>query len=165
MSYNNTGVENAVATLPQVSRNTYRYALVNRPAGYGTVPRDLQYTIEQRPAKEKPHHDVARHGILVTERPLTDDETASFELVPLFDGDAATQLVATKIAATMGRYAIAYLQSHHDDPEVFAMQIIDRADRLRVSVADTDALIAAVVTELQAQVLSSAVATVAPAMS
>ncbi|MBK8117397.1 MAG: hypothetical protein IPK44_24225 [Candidatus Accumulibacter sp.] len=67
------------------SGKRYRYGLVNRPASMGAVP-NIEYTIEPRPLPGQPHHDIARHGIMVTGRKLTDEEVKAFELAPIADG-------------------------------------------------------------------------------
>jgi hypothetical protein len=133
---------------PPAQTEPGRYALVNRPAGYATLPSGLRYRVEARPAKGQPHHDVARHGILVPERPLTDAETQAFELVPLVEGADAVGHLAFKIAVEWQCYAEAYLESHEDDPELFAKGVMERAERMKVSVDDPGALVASVLSHL-----------------
>ena len=64
----------------------YRYAMVNRPLSIGTAPKGWLRE-EPRPAPEAPHHDLARHGVLVYPRPLTAEESASYELAPMLEGE------------------------------------------------------------------------------
>jgi hypothetical protein len=130
-----------------------RYALVNRPAGLGCVPRGLAFEVEARPSKGEPHHDMARHGILVSERMLSEDEAYSFELPVLVDG-VATELVAKRVVeASMGRYASEYLGAHEDDAEDFARHVLEAAarcmGRVRISVGEPDRLVDLVVIALR----------------
>lgn len=76
----------------------YRYALVNRPAMLGAVPRGF-IRIDPRPAVSEDHHDIARHGIIVYAEPLTDDDAMRYELRPLIDG-ADRLALAERIAAS-----------------------------------------------------------------
>jgi hypothetical protein len=46
----------------------FRYALLNRPPSIGAIPHGLPFSHEERPAPGQPHHERARHGILVTDR-------------------------------------------------------------------------------------------------
>ena len=131
-----------------------RYALVNRPAGLGCVPRGLAFEVEARPPKGEPHHDMARHGILVSERPLSEDEAWSFELAVLVDG-SATELVAGKVVgASLGQYAREYLQVHGDEPEEFKRHVLEAAGRcmgrVRISLGEPERLVKLVVDALRA---------------
>ncbi len=107
----------------------HQYALVNRPAGLGTIPRDLEFTVTPRPAPGQPHHDMARHGILVTTRPLTHEELRNFELAPLAQGDVLTDFV-NAVAADMGKYAAAYVEMHDSKPDHFKESVLDRTSRV-----------------------------------
>lgn len=106
---------------PAVAGPKFRYALVNRPADLGAIPK-VPYTVEPRPAAGQPHHDMARHGILVTERELTEAEVKSFELAPLVEGNDLGVL-AEQVARAMAEYASGYLEQAKDEPAVFAMAI------------------------------------------
>lgn len=133
----------------------YRYALVNRPADMGTIPKGVQYTVEPRPAKGQPHYDMARHGILVTERELTAEELKAFELAPLVDGkDLGT--LAEAIARGMGEYAAGYLEMAKDDPEHFAGEVRDALKRassgITYSVGDDGLLVKMVSDKLAAMI-------------
>ena len=55
----------------------YRYAAVNRPPGYGAAPKGA-IRIEPQP----PGNSLARHGIVVYDRPLTKEEYEGYELYP-----------------------------------------------------------------------------------
>ena len=104
--------------------------MVNRPSGIGTIPRGLQYQLEARPEKGEPHHDMARHGILVTERKLTIEELRSFELAPLVEGTAIGGLAERICADGMSEYAAEYIETYRDEPEQFCRNVSDRARRL-----------------------------------
>lgn len=129
-----------------------RYALVNRPAGFATLPSGLSYRLEPRPPEGQPHHDVARHGILVPDRVLLDAEIRSFELVPLIDSDAEHEALAERVAEQMSRYATAYMESYEDDPTLFARGVMDRAERMPVSVGDSARFLDTVVARLRARI-------------
>lgn len=79
----------------------HRYAALNRPIGFATVPAGYVGT-EARPAFGD-GRDLARHGIVVYDRPLTAQEIASYELVPVIDPAAVDELVAT-VAESLGEY-------------------------------------------------------------
>jgi hypothetical protein len=111
-----------LANPAEVKGRQFRYALVNRPADFATLPKGLMYTVEPRPAAGQPHHDMARHGILVAERELTEAEVKSFELAPLV-GDDALPALAEQVARAMSEYARDYLDQAKDEPDVFAMAI------------------------------------------
>jgi hypothetical protein len=123
---------------------TYRYALVNRPAMIGGLPSKLEYTVEPRPAPGQPHYEMARHGILVTQRELTTAELKSFELAPLVDGPLL-DVLAAKIAESMGKYAAQYIEALEDNPGMFRNKVLDVAERpdsgVRYSIGAPDALV------------------------
>lgn len=131
---------------------THRYALVNRPAGIGCVPRGLQYTLEPRPGAGKPHHDRARHGILVSERELTPDELRNFELARIVDGDQIAVMAQAIASGPMHRYATEYVQAHGEDPEMFQEAVLNAIDKIEPgimqSIGDIDALMEGVLEAL-----------------
>lgn len=135
---------------------TFRYGLMNRPADLGTVPRGLAYTVEPRPAAGQPHHDMARHGILVAERELTAEEVKAFELAVLVDGPEAIGALAEQVARAMGEYAAAYVEEARDDRQSFAAQVMQTvrasASGIAYSVADPELLVQSVVDKLAAMV-------------
>lgn len=82
----------------------YRYALVNRPAMLGTVPKGFA-RIDPRPGDAEDHNDVARHGVVVYDHPLSEKEVKDFELRHLVDGTDRAALaaeIADKIKADAG---------------------------------------------------------------
>lgn len=129
-----------------------QYALVYRPVDIGTIPRGVPYSVAPRPAPGQPHHDMARHGILVTDRPLTVDELKAFELAPLAEGEVLEQL-ALAVAQSMGRYASAYLGKKVEDPELFSETVLERVakvgDGVRYSIADAQAFVDLVAVRLK----------------
>lgn len=130
----------------------HSYALVNRPAGLGAVPRGLSFTLAPRPEPGQPHHDMARHGVLVAERELSDAECASFEFAPLVN-ETMLDAVAERVAAGMGRYAGEYVESAKADGAEFRAGVLDRAERhngVRFSIGDPDALVSRVLALLEA---------------
>lgn len=137
----------------------FRYALVNRPADLGTIPKGLAYTVEPRPAAGQPHHDMARHGILVTERELTVEELKAFELAPLVDGQAL-QLMADRIAEGMREYAAGYAAESRDEPSQFRVSVLEAVKAsgsgVRYSVGDPDALVTAVAERVRAMAVTAA---------
>lgn len=96
-----------------------RYALFNRPAGIGTIPRGLTYTVEPPPCFGGNHHALARHGILVTDRELTINELADFELFKIIDGGWAEDWLVDMVADELAKYHVDYLQMYQDDINEF----------------------------------------------
>ncbi|MEY2875838.1 MAG: hypothetical protein RLZZ373_3209 [Pseudomonadota bacterium] len=124
------------AAPPVIAR--YRYALVNRPPAPGSIPAGLTYTLDPRPAKGQPFEDVARHGIMVTDRELTEAELKSFELLRVDSGSTAR--VASRVAEDMRDYADAYSEMYESgdasDLSEFGNAVSNRAK----SLAGVDAL-------------------------
>lgn len=112
-------------TMVQASKE-YRYAMVNRPAGLGTCPKDF-VGIEDRPAKGKDHYDYARNGVVVYNRELTDQETKQYELAPMLEGKDRDD-VAKSVAKDMAEYAEDYLQEAEDD---FLSFVRDMSSRVK----------------------------------
>jgi hypothetical protein len=87
---------------------------------------------------------MARHGILVTQRELTVAELKNFELAPLVDGPLL-DVLAAKIAESMGEYAAQYVQQSEEDPAQFRNKVLDVAERpdsgVRYSIGAPDALV------------------------
>jgi len=100
----------------------YRYALLNRPASLGAVPKDF-IRVDPRPEPGTEHYETARHGIIVFDRRLNEDECYSYELPELIDGDTRLEL-ARSIAGELRRYREALFDY---EPE-------DRVSMLRMSV-------------------------------
>lgn len=125
-------VEAKRAAKPTAASGKYRYAMVNRPAGMGALPSGLIFSVEPRPAPGEPHYDMARHGILVTDRMLTDDETKSFELAPILD-EAATKELAAKIAERLSKYAVEYVEMYDAKDDAFAGAVAQQVAKAATS--------------------------------
>lgn len=133
----------------------FKYGLVNRPAGFATLPSGLAYSVEPRPALGEAHHETARHGVLIPERPLTSAEMLSFEIAILVD-DADLEAYALELVESqLAEYAGEYLQSSEDDRELFARGVLDlacrRKDRVMCSIGDADRLVQEVIAALKAR--------------
>lgn len=73
-----------------------RYALEYRPASIGAVPRGYS-AIEQSDIPE------ARHGVIVYDSPLTDEEMLGYELRPILN-DVEVAALAEAVANKFDRY-------------------------------------------------------------
>lgn len=87
----------------------YRYALVDRPASFETLPKDLRYTLLPRPDVGRVSV-LARHGILVTARELTVAEASAAGAIKI-PSEADTRAVAEEAARGMSEYASSYLEA------------------------------------------------------
>ena len=107
---------------PDVSGATWRYALVNRPAGIGAVPPGFIQTLDQ-PAQGQPYSNIARNGIIVYDRQLTDKEISDFEL-KLLPTHADLDELAGRVAGNrMYDYATEYLEMSNDDLKTYEKQV------------------------------------------
>ena len=95
----------------------YKYAMVYRPAGLGTVPKDGFIGSEERPAPGEPHHDTARNGVALFSRELTGKETRAFEMAPM--SDEATEQAVEAVVGNMQEYDTEYLHLAESKPEYF----------------------------------------------
>ena len=132
----------------------YKYAMVNRPLGIGTAPKGY-VRAEDRPNKGEPHYDHARHGVLVYDRKLTDQETKQFELAHMAGKNEMSEY-ADKVADMLGEYAESYLEIANEIPEEFLSEVFDKlkssVNGHMPSIADRDAFVDMVKTKLQAKV-------------
>ena len=153
----NTEKRNAVqaptaSTAPTTPANTtFRYGLFNRPAGIGTIPAGLEFSVEPRPDKGQPFYETARHGILVTRRPLTDAEIKNFELVRLA-GESNLPDVAAQVAKPMLNYAAAYLDIIEQDSRILTGKVTDKTRDMNIDVAQPQKLVAMVIDLLKQHV-------------
>ncbi|WP_295455231.1 hypothetical protein [uncultured Thiodictyon sp.] len=119
----------------------YRYALVNRPAGYAQVPPG-PYRVEPRPVPGQDHYEWARHGIIVYGRELTEKEQGDYELAKLFDGAERASL-ARKIATTYDPDDTPHILSiAEEDPNAGRQSVAHALRKLfgrRALVGDMDA--------------------------
>ena len=129
----------------------HRYAAVNRPPGYATVPEG--YTrIDDRPNAGEDHHETARHGIVVYPRPLTDDEMRSYELRPLVDGKDREALV-DQITANLSEYRDAILELADDDIDDARQAVHDELANIQPapSIGHAEAFADRVIEKMRAQ--------------
>ncbi|MDP2761590.1 MAG: hypothetical protein Q8O64_14580 [Sideroxyarcus sp.] len=103
----------------------YRYAMVNRPFGLGTAPKDGYIRSEDRPAKGDEHHDYARNGVAVYNRPLTDAETKNFEMARMVD-DQERDAVAEAVTDSLKKYAGGYLEMAANESDQFKQTVYER---------------------------------------
>ena len=103
----------------------HRYAALNRPIGFATVPAGYVGT-EARPASGD-GRDLARHGIVVYDRPLTDQEVASYELAPVLDPVAVDELVAT-VAESLSEHREDIEALMEDMPEEIHRCVLQRLE-------------------------------------
>lgn len=121
-----------------MSAKQFKYGLIFRPASLGAIP-SIPHQVEP-PLEDEHGRRLSRHGILVTERPLTEKELVGFELSVIADDDLKEEL-AIHVALDMRRYAEPYLAMATEDPEDFHQAINDglrRSRPYRVYVGDAD---------------------------
>ena len=87
---------------------TFKYAMVNRPVGIGTCPKDGLIGAEERPPKGNAHYDMARNGVAVYDRKLSDRETKNFEMALMAEGQDL-KAIAKDVADDMREYAQGYI--------------------------------------------------------
>lgn len=102
---------------PAPKRREYRYAAVNRPPGFGAVPKG-HIRIEPR----QPGISIARHGFVVYDRPLSKEECESYELYPYKTVEEVAQMVRER----MGDYQKEYMEQLVEDPASLAEIMPDR---------------------------------------
>lgn len=140
----------------------YRYAMVNRPVGIGCCPKDLAGTAE-RPPRGKPHHDLARNGIAIYHRKLTDAETKSFEMALLVDSPKDMMEVAQPIISKLKHYAAGYVEMAESDPKDFQQTVYEflkkTAPGYPPSIGDFEAFADLVVSGLKAHTSNTITAT------
>ena len=116
----------------------HRYGLMSRPAGIGCIPRD-PFTLEP-PLAGAAGQRFTRHGVVVFEQPLTEQEIVAFELVAIADDELKRQLVVD-VAAKLAPYAAEYVQAADADLFEFQRTVADRirsARPYRVYVGETN---------------------------
>ena len=121
----------------------YRYALYNRPACFGTVPRDINYTIQPRPDEGCDHYQRARHGILVSDRQLSDDECCDYELYAIVEPDSELELsLLNKVGKVVNEYASYWIEECKIDKGEFILVASSELGRNSVTSSFFDKLIA-----------------------
>lgn len=91
----------------------FRYCAQNRPIGYATVPAG-HVGVEPRPDQGDAHH-LARHGVVVYDRPLTRDEYEGFELAPILAPREIDGVVAA-LRADVAEYREEMVAMRAEDP-------------------------------------------------
>lgn len=140
---------------PAPAPQEHRYALVNRPAGLGAVPKEGMVRVEPRPEKGQDHYDMARHGFVVYDRELTANEQQDFELAPALDGEARAAVAAQLAMNLPPRYVEKSIEMAAKNPGYWAQTVASQLgklyDRRHVSVGDFDAFTAQVLDRLKAR--------------
>ena len=117
----------------------YRYAMVFRPVGIGTIPRDGFLRAEPRPAVGEDHHAYARNGVAVFSRKLSDEETIAFEMAYM-PGHHELKPIAAAVSAEMAKYAHEYRIIAESDSDEFERTvsrfIVETAKGFRPSVGN-----------------------------
>ena len=113
----------------QISLSTveYRYAMVNRPIGIGCCPKDIVRS-EPRPPRGSVHYDLARNGVAVYSRRLTDHETKQFEMAYMVEGIDLQHLVEL-VAKDLMEYAAEYVELEHSDEREYVQTVYDSLKR------------------------------------
>ena len=125
-------VISGTVTSPVAISKEYRYAMVNRPFSIGTAPTDGIIRMDARPSQGDPHHDMARHGIAVYNRQLTDKETMDYELAPIAD-DAMMENLCAAVTHDIAEYATEYVSMASDDWVNFEAHVINTMKRVTTS--------------------------------
>lgn len=119
----------------------YRYCAMNRPIGFATVPAGY-VAVEARPAKGD-GRELARHGVVVYDRRLSDQEASSFELAPILrECDIAA--LASEIALECAEYREGIEEMVDEMPAEVARSILQRVERRHpgdVCLGDRDAFV------------------------
>lgn len=106
------------ATAPVVeveAPRLYRYGAQNRPIGFATVPKG--HVRIEPPVARQP---LTRHGVVVYDRPLTDDEVRGYELAAFMDADTLVE----KLYAALAEYGAEYADFIREDGiDAFRVQL------------------------------------------
>ncbi|OLP04576.1 hypothetical protein [Rhodoferax antarcticus] len=126
----------------------FRYGLASRPAGIGAVPRgpfELEGPLIGSGQK------FSRHGVLVFDHELSDQDIYGFELVPIADNDLREEL-AIDVSLSMMEYAKGYLSMADVDFADFSdhvMMCLGRLRKFRIYIGDEGNFVAMVRARLQ----------------
>lgn len=102
---------------------TYLYGCPNRPATYGSIP--AGFTLMS--GSDARMYAATRHGVVEYPAPLSPEQVAAYQLVPILTPDQA----ASMIADSLRKYASTYLRQ---SAPMFAQAVGQRLDRLGVAV-------------------------------
>jgi hypothetical protein len=115
----------------------YQYGCPNRPPVYGGIPSG--FTLVSGSDARMP--DATRHGIVAYHDPLTPEQVAAYQLVPIL----TTEQAASMIADSLRKYASTYLRQ----PAPQFYQVVgQRLDRLGVAVPASREKLALIVRSL-----------------
>lgn len=126
----------------------HRYCATNRPIGFATVPAGY-VAVEERPATGD-GRSLARHGVVVYDRRLSDHEVAGFELAPILT-DCEIANLTGEVAAECAEYRDGIEEMLVDMPGEVGRSILQRVERRYrdgVCVGDRDAFVARVLSAL-----------------
>ncbi len=115
----------------------YLYGVPNRPPVYGGIP--AGFTLVGGSDARMP--DATRHGVVAYHDPLTPEQVAAYQLVPILTPEEAAQ----KIADSLRKYASTYLRQ---SAPMFAQAVGQRLDRLGVAVPASKEELALIVRSL-----------------
>lgn len=88
--------------------------------------------MDAMPEDNEPHYKMARHGIAVYGRKLTDQETLDYELAPIAD-DAILENLCAAVTHEMAEYANEYAAMASDDWVDFEWHVINAKERVTTS--------------------------------
>lgn len=108
--------------------HSFQYGLVYRPAGLGAIPNIPHQVLPS--LSDEDGARLTRHGILVTERHLTDKEIVAYELALIANGEQKEEL-AILVALSMGDYAAEYVAEATEHPADFQIAVIQSLRRVR----------------------------------
>lgn len=141
------------AALLGASAGCGRYALVNRPACFASLPQGLKYRVDDRPAEGCPHHEYARHGVLVSSRTLTCQEMREFELAFMLNEDHSGEVARVLVEESLAGRAQDYLDAYEDDSSLVKQAVMQEAeglfDGLRVSFENIDGFVEQVLSRVR----------------
>lgn len=117
----------ATAVAETAAPNQFRYAMTNRPVSIGACPKDF-VGVEDRPPRSSIHYDMARNGVAVYDRKLTDAETKNFEMAPMIDNNdkAALKEYVEYVMDGFGEYASRYAEMAEGKPERFKDEVFSK---------------------------------------
>ena len=105
--------------------NEYRYGCVYRPPSMGALPK-APFRVEASWPEEEARSFYTRHGVVVFDRPLADNELVSFELAVLAN-ETEKREIAEYVMAKMAKYRDGYLEMAEDEPDAFRSAVVTKA--------------------------------------
>lgn len=140
----------------------FRYGLVNRPASVFSLPAcPLAWRVAPRPERGEPHHDVARHGVLVCDRELSVEQLNQCELAFLIDekdAPALARLACDELVEYADELCALADEGASDEVTFMVMEAVSECVGARYcSVADPESLVAVVMFRLRGYCSTEAV--------